>query len=90
MLLPAEGQGRNALYGALKGWIVEAFDSSQIAREKALVEAERLGFRINYSLQSYKDFDFPKESFDFIALIFCHGARQLLFIVLEVLQHMRR
>lgn len=31
VLLPAEGEGRNAIYAAKKGWQVDAFDFSPIA-----------------------------------------------------------
>ena len=36
LLLPAEGEGRNAIYAASKGWEVDAFDFSKVAKEKAL------------------------------------------------------
>ena len=36
LLLPAEGEGRNAVYAAEKGWQVDAFDFSATAKEKAL------------------------------------------------------
>lgn len=36
ILLPAEGEGRNAVYAASLGWHVVAFDESDMARGKAL------------------------------------------------------
>lgn len=36
LLLPAEGEGRNAIYAAAKGWQVDAFDFSEVSRDKAL------------------------------------------------------
>ena len=40
--LPGEGEGRNAVYAARKGWIVDAADQSPNAREKAMkLAAER-------------------------------------------------
>ena len=36
ILLPAEGEGRNAVFAARLGWEVDAFDSSSVARKKAL------------------------------------------------------
>ncbi|HRW96457.1 MAG TPA: SAM-dependent methyltransferase, partial [Bacteroidales bacterium] len=36
ILLPGEGEGRNAVYAAGLGWDVTAFDSSEVARAKAL------------------------------------------------------
>ena len=36
ILFPAEGEGRNAVYAAKKGWRVSAFDISEKGKEKAL------------------------------------------------------
>lgn len=36
ILLPAEGEGRNAVYAAALGWNVSAFDFSDKARDKAI------------------------------------------------------
>ena len=51
LLLPAEGEGRNAIYAASRGWVVEAFDYSEVAREKALKRAASKGVSIRYDLQ---------------------------------------
>ncbi|HEY0354603.1 MAG TPA: hypothetical protein VGC29_00285, partial [Flavisolibacter sp.] len=48
ILLPAEGEGRNAVYAAKKGWTVDAFDFSVVARQKALQLAENNNVHINY------------------------------------------
>lgn len=40
ILLPAEGEGRNAAYAAEKGWTVSAFDQSEEGRKKALLFSE--------------------------------------------------
>ena len=39
LLLPCEGEGRNAIYAAISGWHVTAFDFSEIAVAKALQRA---------------------------------------------------
>ena len=36
LLLPGEGEGRNAIYAAGNGWKVSAYDQSIVARDKAL------------------------------------------------------
>ena len=36
LLLPAEGEGRNAVYAASKGWDVKAFDMSDKRQGKSL------------------------------------------------------
>lgn len=35
LLLPAEGEGRNAVHAAVKGWEVTAFDQSVEGRKKS-------------------------------------------------------
>lgn len=39
LLLPAEGEGRNAVFAAKHGWQVDAFDYSEAAKMKALTLA---------------------------------------------------
>ncbi|QKG79643.1 class I SAM-dependent methyltransferase [Tenuifilum thalassicum] len=73
ILLPAEGEGRNAVFAAKLGWQVFAFDSSRVAREKALKLAAENGVKIDYRLLSYDEVDFTSESFDAIALIYAHN-----------------
>lgn len=72
ILLAAEGEGRNAVYAALKGWEVVAFDQSEQARKKALKLAEINQVTINYIVSDIFDFDYPIENFDVIGLIYLH------------------
>lgn len=71
LLLPAEGEGRNAIYAAQKGWQVDAFDFSEVARDKALQNAKQSKVSINYSVASLTDFHTDKQ-YDAVALIFVH------------------
>lgn len=71
ILLPAEGEGRNAIYAASKGWEVDAFDFSPVAREKALKRAKNLGLTINYFTARAEDFKAGKR-YDAVALIYVH------------------
>ena len=71
LLLPAEGEGRNAVYAAAKGWQVDAFDFSGVAREKALQYAREENVSINYELKNIADFKAGKK-YDAIALIYVH------------------
>ena len=50
ILLPAEGEGRNAVYAAKKGWNVTAFDYSESARTKAIRLAESQKATILYKV----------------------------------------
>ena len=71
LLLPAEGEGRNALYAASKGWQVDAFDFSEVAMEKAIKRSEELKLKINYRVLDLEKFKAEK-TYDAIALIYVH------------------
>jgi 2-polyprenyl-3-methyl-5-hydroxy-6-metoxy-1,4-benzoquinol methylase len=71
ILLPAEGEGRNAIYAAKKGWQVDAFDYSTVAKEKALKNAERENVIINYQEKAIENFVADKQ-YDAVALIYIH------------------
>ncbi len=71
LLLPAEGEGRNALYAARKGWKVTAFDFSEVARDKALTAARKEGLAIDYRLQDLSLFK-AGDTYDAVALIYVH------------------
>ncbi len=72
LLLPCEGEGRNAVFAAQMGWAVAAFDRSEMGRDKALRLAERKAVQINYQICDWSEASYPAESFDAIALIFAH------------------
>jgi len=73
LLLPAEGEGRNAVYAALKGWNVTAFDYSEEAQKKALDLAREYDIVLDYQIQNAGEFS-ASEKYDVIALIFAHFA----------------
>jgi len=73
ILLPAEGEGRNAVYAAEKGWIVSAFDQSDEGRKKALQLASDRGVIIDYQIRDLETIDYPMGHFDAIALVFVHS-----------------
>jgi 2-polyprenyl-3-methyl-5-hydroxy-6-metoxy-1,4-benzoquinol methylase len=64
------GQGRNAVYLAQQGWDVTGFDISQKALDAADLNAEKAGVHIKTIKSSYDKFDFGKEKWDLIVLIF--------------------
>jgi 2-polyprenyl-3-methyl-5-hydroxy-6-metoxy-1,4-benzoquinol methylase len=72
ILLPGEGEGRNANYAAVHGWTVEATDQSANAREKALKLAAGSGVEISYTLGDLMEMKVPEASYDAIGLIFIH------------------
>jgi SAM-dependent methyltransferase len=69
ILLPAEGEGRNAIYAAKRGWQVDAFDFSSIAKEKALSNAKAAKVNINYEIRTVETFTATKQ-YDAVALIY--------------------
>ena len=71
LLLPAEGEGRNAVYAASLGWKVEAFDYSSVAQEKALQFAHTIGVTIKYDVLELDEFKATKQ-YDAIGLIYVH------------------
>ncbi len=72
ILLPAEGEGRNAVHAAKENWKVYAIDSSIEGQKKALKIAEQMNVQIHYTVSDLKDFDFPTEKYDAIAMIYVH------------------
>ncbi|UCE22917.1 MAG: class I SAM-dependent methyltransferase [Candidatus Aminicenantes bacterium] len=64
------GQGRNAVYLAQQGWDVTGFDISQKALDASHLNAEQAGVHIKTVKSSYEKFNFGKEKWDLIVLIF--------------------
>ena len=72
MLLPAEGEGRNAVHAAKMGLEVTAFDISEEGKNKALKLAQKEGVEIKYEVGEFFDMPLINENFDAVALIFAH------------------
>jgi SAM-dependent methyltransferase len=72
LLLPGEGEGRNAIHAAGNGWQVSAFDHSIVARDKALEWAESLDLQFEYQLSDLEAFKCPEPIYDLIAIIYIH------------------
>jgi len=73
LLLPAEGEGRNAIYAASLGWKVSAYDYSEVAKNKTLEKAASLGITtIDYQVMDLAMIDLPFEEYDAVALIYAH------------------
>jgi 2-polyprenyl-3-methyl-5-hydroxy-6-metoxy-1,4-benzoquinol methylase len=72
ILLPAEGEGRNAVYAARNYWDVYAFDFSEEARKKAMLLAKENNVKINYFCSSFQEIELPWNFADCLALIFIH------------------
>jgi SAM-dependent methyltransferase len=74
ILMPADGEGRNGVYAAQKGWTVTSFDFSVEARAKALHLAAERQVSIDYLVGDLQQLDLPDASFDAIGLIYAHFA----------------
>ncbi len=76
ILLPAEGEGRNAVYAAALGWEVYAFDFSSKARDKALLLCNANNVSIQYAVQAMEEAQYPGESFDMLTFIYAHNTNR--------------
>lgn len=72
IVFPAEGQGRNAVHAAQKGWQVSAFDTSPVARQRALEWAQQQRVTLDYQLADLANPPFLSGTFDALGLIFAH------------------
>lgn len=72
ILLPAEGEGRNAVHCARNGWDVYAFDLSEIGKQKSEALAEENGVTIDFRVGDALDITYPNKYFDVMALVFAH------------------
>ena len=78
ILLPAEGEGRNAVYASKKGLNVSAFDISGEGKKKALKLAEQENVEINYEVGDFFELNVINKQYDCAALIYAHFPPSLL------------
>ncbi|MDQ0064375.1 class I SAM-dependent methyltransferase [Chryseobacterium lathyri] len=91
VLFPAEGEGRNAVFAAVKGWNVSAFDISSEGKSKALQLAENKNVTIDYQVGELQALNFQTEQFDAIALIYAHFPADIKSSVHQMLdQYLRK
>jgi len=72
LILPCEGEGRNAVYAAKQGWKTNAFDYSQEAKAKALQLANNMQVDIRFDVIDVNDAEYPNNSADVVAFIYTH------------------
>lgn len=77
LLLPAEGEGRNAVYAARKGWDVTAFDFSIQAMLKTFQLAERYDVSLQYTVQDVATFSSKGIEYDAVGLFYAHFPPEL-------------
>jgi SAM-dependent methyltransferase len=69
-LCVADGEGRNGVWLAERGWKVVSLDFSDVAQRKAADLAARRGVTLDLVLADVHDWDYPPEAFDLVADIF--------------------
>lgn len=72
IVLPCEGEGRNAVFAAMLGWQVNAFDTSDAGKAKALQLAEKKSVVIDYLVEDAVAATYPDNSIDVVAFIYAH------------------
>ncbi|SEM00673.1 Methyltransferase domain-containing protein [bacterium A37T11] len=71
-LFAAEGEGRNAVYAATKGWDVCAFDISPEGKKKAVTLAGLHHVSIDYQVGELTHLAYHADQFDALVLIYAH------------------
>ena len=72
IIMPCEGEGRNAVHVASLGWKVRAFDNSDAGKAKAMELAAKKNVTIEYTIGDAMTIGFPENSVDSVAFIFAH------------------
>ena len=72
VLCLAEGEGRNSVFLAEKGYTVTAVDSSSVGLQKAESLAAERGVTMNTHVADLADYHLPHDTYDGIISIFCH------------------
>ncbi|MEY4278232.1 MAG: hypothetical protein RL377_236 [Bacteroidota bacterium] len=72
IILPCDGEGRNAVHAARQGWEVKAFDLSEAGKLKASHLALKYGVLIDFQIMNASTANYPAASADLVALIYTH------------------
>ncbi len=72
LFLPAEGEGRNAVYAAKLGWQVLAVDMSEMGKEKAMKLAAENEVEIKYQIDDLENYQYPVNEYDAVGIIYAH------------------
>lgn len=72
ILLIGEGEGRNGVYAARKGWQVDAVDYSENAKAKALNLAAENNVQINYQVNDIAEYFPSANAYDAVGIVYVH------------------
>lgn len=71
-LVPADGEGRNAVYIASLGYETDVFDLSDVGKEKCKKLADEKGVSVNYEVDDLVTRDFTTGKYDLMAFSWFH------------------
>ena len=74
VLCPADGEGRNSVWLAERGLVVDAFDISPVGVAKARRLASERGVSVNFTVSDCDGFRWPTAVYDGVAAIFVQFA----------------
>jgi len=74
LLSVADGEGRNSVWLAAQGMVVDAFDVSEVGVAKARKLAASSGVSVSFSLADCDSWPWPTETYDGVAAIFVQFA----------------
>jgi SAM-dependent methyltransferase len=77
VLSVADGDGRNSVWLASRGLVVDAFDFSEVGVAKARKLAQARGVSVNFSISDVDSYAWPQASLDGVAAIFIQFADPL-------------
>lgn len=76
-LIPADGEGRNAVWCARLGWCAEVFDLSIQGMKKCQTLAQEHGVEVKYEIADLASLELEKKEYDLIAFSWFHTSSQL-------------
>ena len=71
-LVPADGEGRNAVWIAAQGYETKVFDLSDVGKEKCAILSREKGVTVEYEVDDLAERDFTLEEYDLIACSWFH------------------
>lgn len=74
VLCVADGEGRNSVWLAQRGLIVDAFDISEVGVRKARDFARITGVKVNFAVADVAELQWPQSMYDGVAAIFIQFA----------------
>jgi SAM-dependent methyltransferase len=72
IILPCDGEGRNAVFAAKMGWDTYAFDLSEAGKKKALLLASNAGVEVDFQVEDAMHINYPENQAAVVALIYAH------------------